>query len=94
MFIEDYEQFLTPIILEKLATMNGLKSPNQLEENGFFDISSIKPSNNFIINEKGITYIYNPYEIAAYYIGISKVFIPYGDITFILSPNSILKRFL
>jgi hypothetical protein len=94
LFKDDYETLLTPIILEKLAKDNNLKSPDELENNGFFDISEIKPNDNFFIDEKGITFVYNPYDIAAYAIGAPKVFIPYGDITFIIASQSPVKRFL
>jgi hypothetical protein len=94
LFTDDYENVLTPIILEKLAENNDLKSPNDLESNGFFDITEIKPNNNFYIDEKGITFVYNPYDIAAYVMGTSNVFIPYGDITFIIAPDSPIRRFL
>ncbi len=94
LFLDDYESILSPIILEKLAEIQNVKLPKDLENNGFFDISDIKPNNNFYLNEKGITYIYNPYEIAAYVVGISEVFIPYEDISFILAPQSPIKRFL
>jgi len=91
-FVDDYESVLSPIILEKLAEIQKVKSPKELEKNGFFDISDIKPNNNFYLNENGITYVYNPYEIAAYFVGISEVFIPYGDINFILASQSPVKR--
>lgn len=91
---DDAELFLTTLILEKLAEMQKVKSPEKLEEIGFFDVSSIKPGDNFFLNEKGITFVYNPYEIAAYYLGILEVFIPYGDITAILASQSPIKRII
>jgi hypothetical protein len=94
LFIDDYESFLTPLILGKLVEIQGVKSPKELENDGFFDISDIKPNDNFYLNEKGIIYVYNPYEIAAYYIGILEVFIPYEDISVILAPESPVKRIM
>ena len=92
LFVDNYEAILSPIILERLAQKQKVNSPKELEKNGFFDISDIKPNNNFYLNEKGITYVYNPYEIAAYFVGISEVFIPYEDIDFILAKQSPVKR--
>ena len=90
--MDNSESLLTSIILEKLTEMQKVKSPVDLEKNGFFDISAIRPNDNFLLNEKGITYVYNPYEIAAYYIGILEVFIPYEDIIVILAPQSPIKQ--
>ena len=92
LFIDDYESFLTPLILGKLVEIRKVESPKELEKEGFFDTSDIRPNNNFYLNEKGITYVYNPYEIAAYYIGTLEVFIPYEDITVILAPQSLIKQ--
>ena len=94
LFIDDYESFLTPLILGKLVEIRKVKSTKELEKEGFFDISDIRPNNNFYLNEKGITYVYNPYEIAAYYIGTLEVFIPYEDITVILAPQSPIKQLI
>ena len=44
----------------------------------------ILPSDNFYLNEKGITYIYQRYEIGPYYLGIIKVTIPWKEIQDIL----------
>jgi len=92
LFIDDYEEVLIPIILEKLVEIQKVKSPQELEKQGFMDITDIKPNNNFYLNEKGITYVFNPYEIAAYFVGISEVFIPYGDINFMLADESPIKK--
>ena len=94
LFIDDYESLLSPVILEKLVEMQKVKSPKELEKTGFFDISDIKPNNNFYLNEKGITFVYNPYEIAAYFIGILEVFIPYEDITAVLASENPVKRII
>jgi competence protein ComGC len=92
LFVDDYESVLSPIILEKLLEIQKVKSPEELEKHGFLDIGDIKPNDNFYLNEKGITYVYNPYEIAAYFVGISEVFIPYEDINFILAAKSPIKK--
>ncbi len=93
---EYYESMLPSIIVEKLAEEHNLNSPKELEDekNGFFDINDIKPTNNFYLNEEGITFVYNPIEIAAHFIGISEVFIPYGDISFMLADESPVKRII
>ena len=42
------------------------------------------PTENFIIGEETLTFIYNPYEIAPYNMGMTELIIPYSDIEKIL----------
>ena len=51
---------------------------------------SIKPNGNFYITDEGINYVFNPYEIAPYYLGQTEVTLPYKRLTGILKPNSII----
>ena len=38
------------------------------------------PSENFILGNETITFVYNPYEIAPYAVGSTELIIPFGDI--------------
>ena len=57
------------LIVRQISNDQKLDNPNELQENGFFSIDEVLPSNNFCFNEMGITWTYNPYEIAAYSTG-------------------------
>ena len=46
----------------------------------FLLVDSLPPANNCIITTKGITYSYDPYEIAAYGAGQIKLYIPYKEL--------------
>ena len=60
-----------------------------LEDTDFW-ADSIKPNGNFYITDEGINYVFNPYEIAPYYIGQTEVTIPFNRLKNILKPNSII----
>ena len=75
-----YKKNLSSIIAKKIATAKGLDDVSQLEENGYNSIEDIVPNENFTIDDKGITYYFNEYEIAAYFVGITEVFIPYEEL--------------
>ena len=47
-------------------------------------VSEILPSDNFKVTEDGITFIYNPYEIAAYAAGTIRITIPWDELQDIL----------
>jgi hypothetical protein len=60
-----------------------------LEDTDYW-IDSIKPNNNFYITDEGINYVFNPYEIAPYYLGQTEVTLPFNRLGKLLKPNSII----
>ena len=87
-FVEDYQDTLTQLIIATIAKDKKAKDIKELENMGYFSIDEVYPNNNFWVNDKGITYTYNEYEIAAYVVGRTNVFIPYSDLKLILKPES------
>jgi len=86
----NYKKNLAPIIAQKIAAAKGLSDVSQLESIGYTAIEDIIPNNNFTVDDKGITYYFNEYEIAAYFVGITEVFIPYEELKiFIANDNPI-----
>lgn len=57
------------LIINQIARDRNFSDPAQLNEDGFFSIEDVVPTDNFRIDEKGITWVYNPYEIAVYATG-------------------------
>jgi hypothetical protein len=84
----NYNKNLASIIVHKIAEANHLKNVSQLEEIGYNHIDDIVPNENFTIDDKGITYYFNEYEIAAYFVGLTKVFIPYEELNAFLAKDS------
>jgi len=60
-----------------------------LEDTDFWT-DSIKPNGNFYITDEGINYVFNPYEIAPYYMGQTEVTLHYNLIKDLLKHNSIV----
>ncbi len=71
---------------------NNVTSPDSLLNMGFFNIDEIAPNNNFWMNEEGIHYAYNQYEIAPYSMGVIDIFIPYGELEEILIPDGPVSK--
>jgi hypothetical protein len=85
-----YKKNVSDIIIKKIAESEEIDDPKQLEDIGYNNISDIVPNGNFTISKEGITYYFNDYEIAAYLIGITKVFILYEELeNFIVEDNPI-----
>jgi len=86
-FIEDYKKILNPILISKILVQNKAQKPGDLLQYGYW-IDDLSSNNNFLIDDKGITYIFNPNEYSTISLGEIQVFIPYGDIKDILKPKS------
>jgi hypothetical protein len=87
-FVEDYEEQLAQILVDKIAELNDVQDAKELENIGFFSIDEIFPNDNFFIDETGLTYAFNEYEIAAYVVGLIEVHIPFHEIEFLLKKES------
>ncbi|MDR1919862.1 MAG: DUF3298 and DUF4163 domain-containing protein [Tannerellaceae bacterium] len=87
-FTEGYQEPLAEILVNKIAEKNRLKNAKELEEIGFFSIDEIYPNDNFSIDDTGLTYYFNEYEIAAYVIGMTQVHLPYGEIKHLLREDN------
>jgi hypothetical protein len=53
-------------------------------------VEAIKPNGNFYITDQSINYVFNPYEIAPYYMGQTEVTLPFDRIKPFLIPNSLI----
>lgn len=94
LFVPDYYRPLTEKITERLMDQYNVENPDSLLMRGFFTMEDIVPNNNFWLNEEGIHYSYNQYEIAPYAMGVIHVTVPYSDLTDILLPEGIVSSYL
>jgi len=76
----NYKNNLSSVIAGKIATAKGLNDVSQLKDIGYYAIENIVPNDNFIIDDNGITYYFNENDIAAGFVGITEVFIPYEEL--------------
>ncbi len=83
-FAPGYEQPLKNILLKALKAKTGCSTLNALHEKGYLYSMDIFPSENFILGEETITFVYNPYEIAPYAVGNTELIIPFDDVEDIL----------
>jgi len=93
LFVPDYYKPLTEKIVHGLMKSFNVNEPDSLLNKGFFTIEDIVPNNNFWINDEGIHYAYNQYEIAPYSMGVINVTLPYSELRGILLPDGIISRY-
>lgn len=76
---------------EKIFRKSEKLSPSQsLADAYFFDKNKFSLPHNFTITDKGLNFLYNPYEIKPYAAGITELLVPFDQIKTILKPNPIL----
>jgi len=85
------ELIKTRIIEESKEAKGKDADPIMSLEDTDFWTEAIKPNGNFYITDESINYVFNPYEIAPYYMGQTEVTIPFDRIRNILKPNSIIQ---
>lgn len=93
-FAPNYQKPLTEIIINRLMAKHNVTVLDSLINIGFFNLDEIFPNNNFWLDDKGIHYSYNQYEIAPYFMGVIDVNIPYEDLSTILKPNNAIEKFI
>ncbi len=85
--IPGYEEELVKILDGKLRRLNGIDTDEKLRESGFL-IDSLAHTDNFYINNDGIGFFYNVYEIAAYATGSTELFCTFYDLKGILRKDN------
>ncbi len=93
-FKPGYEKLLTPIFKDYLIKLNKVQSISELEDLGYFGIDEMIPNDNFLIDSKGITYIFNKGEYSAYKLDVIKIFIPFKEIDIALKEDSPISQLI
>lgn len=78
LFVDSYKSELVKLIKNRIVEQSDvMRTLNDLEQSDYWT-DSIKPNGNFYLSDEGITYVFNPYEIAPYYYGLTEVLLPYS----------------
>ena len=76
----------------KLMTQNGYTTIDELAEIGQFTApNEIVATDNFYVNEEGITWTYDPYEIAPYSVGVVQITLSWDEVLPFLMDDSSIK---
>ncbi len=93
-FITDYETPLAELIKKRIIEQS--KEDPELQpiinlENTDYWIEAIKPNGNFYITDEGINFVFNPYEIAPYFIGQTEVVLSFERLKDLLIKGNIIS---
>jgi Protein of unknown function (DUF3298)/Deacetylase PdaC len=91
----NYMPELTKIAENRFRRLFNIPVNQDLKKAGFFFNKGIFELNdNYSFSNYGITFQFNPYEVAAYVYGAPEITIPYSEIKNLIKPVSILGKFL
>lgn len=84
LLVPGYEGRLTELLLTALLEKTGAKGIEALHERGYLYSMDMFASENFIVGTDGLTFVYNPYELAPYSEGRIELTVCYDDMDQIL----------
>lgn len=94
LFTPDALDSVGVVLRNALAVQNECETIEQLaEKNIFFSAMEIEPNDNFLLDNKGLTWIYDPYEIAPYAYGAVSVSLPWSKLVDMIDEESSVKAF-
>jgi len=85
--VDGYEAQLAPILLKALMERVEVQSLDELKEKGYLQTVDIYPSENFIVGDNTITFIYNPSEIASLELGTIQLVLTYAQMEKLIKPK-------
>lgn len=88
LFKNGSSQELTNLLVNRILEDNKVSNIKDLESIGFISAEDIKPNGNFRITKDGITYIFNPYEVACYAVGIVEVKLGFDELQPLLKESA------
>ena len=77
-FADGYERPVGALIRKRLP--EALDGDEQLLAD-IYDLESVAPNGNFEVTSAGVTWYFNPYDIAPYYMGVIRVTVPWNELT-------------
>lgn len=90
LFVPSYEEALTDLLWNQLMADNQVATHEELEDMGYTSTGDLVPTENFYLDDAGITFYYNIYEIAPYVMGPVKITLPYEMVSHLLVEGALL----
>ena len=95
LFKPGFEEALNKVGEKIFTEKQKLKPDENLNDAGYwFDNNHFELNDNFLIKKKGLLFIFNPYEVAAYVYGAIEVFIPYKEIKDLIKDDGVLSSYI
>ena len=83
---------INSLLQKQLLTDAKCRNSDQLADFGYFNADNLSATENFSLTDNGISFHYNPLEIACYAVGEVCIFIPYKELRQYINPQSPINR--
>ncbi len=83
---------LCQLMKEKLMAQNNVKSEDELNELGYYNLPNLSVSNNFYFTDKGVTWSFEPNELAINAVGEPKISLDFDTLKPYFLENSIINN--
>lgn len=83
---------INDLLQKQLLTDTKCGNSDQLADYGYFNADNLSATENFSLTDNGISFHYNPLEIACYAVGEVCIFLPYKDLKQYINPQSPINR--
>ena len=80
LFADGSEDKVDDLLLSALMKSFGVESPDALADKGVYFYEEAKMGEYFYLTSEGVTFYFNPYDIAAHFVGPIELTLPYADI--------------
>lgn len=91
-FTGDYVDMVTKQLWDQLSADNNGLSRQELEDMGYGSTGELLPTENFFLDEDGITFYYNVYEFTPYVMGPTEIKLSYKNLEPFLVLDEIIKN--
>ena len=79
-FAADADSIVTEGIIRNLSEQYKTDGPDGLKDQGVFALGEPYVPDNFVLGKDSVTFIYQPYDVAAYALGTIRASVAYSDI--------------
>ncbi len=86
-FVDNADSMLTVLLTQQLKANLSMPSDSSLKNYGYF-VDEIQPNHNFYLEESGIGFLFNSYEIAPYSFGTTNIFLNFNQLLPILADKT------
>ena len=80
LFADGSEDKVDDLLLSALMKSFGVESPDALADKGVYFYEEARMGEYFYLTSEGVTFYFNPYDIAAHFVGPIELTLPYADI--------------
>ena len=89
---DDAMRDVSAVLKQQLIEQNNVQDEEELGELGYYNLDNLNVTNNFKINDKGVTWSYRPNELAIDRVGEPVITLPFDRLKPFYSDDSVLKR--